>query len=462
MTILSKIFEKSAANQLLKYFEDHLLINNKQHAYRKCHSTITCLFELINYIHEKLDQRKVVAIVSLDLSKAFDTINHDLLLKKLGNLNLNKQAIEYISSYLKNRLQVTKMANFNSIENEIISGVPQGSILGPLLFLCFINDLPKCFDNVCKFLSYADDTQLVVTAENDEELTPKIENVINLAQCWYEKNGMKNNSGKSEVLVISHRTKIPLEIKTNTLKDKNKSKITKSKDPKFKNLSIIHPLKINVKENKKSVQIFPKKSIKVLGIDIDEKLTWVKQANKVKRNAINVIRKVHRINKFLPLKLKMTLYQTLISPLFNYADIIWGGCNKKTQQKVQVAQNFAVRSILGRQKHESAKAALKELGLLNLENRRVVHAAVFAHKSLSNKTTQSINQKYQEFRPKTNTRNSINYKINIPRHNMSKYKRSPFYRTIKAWNQATPFLGFGEIKGHKNSFQAALVEECCS
>ena len=158
----------------------------------------------------------------------------------------------------------------------------------------------------------------------------------------------------------------------------------------------------------------------------------------------------------------MTLYQTLISPLFNYADIIWGGCNKKTQQKVQVAQNFAVRSILGKQKHESAKAALKELRLLNLEKRRVVHAAVFAHKSLTKKTTLPIYKKYQEFIPKLKTRNSQNHKINIPRHNLSKYKRSPFFRTIKAWNQATPFLGFGEIKGHKNSFQAALVEECCS
>ena len=82
LTILSKIFEKSASNQLLNYFETHLLINSKQHAYRKFHSTITCLFELINHIHEKLDERKVVAIVSLDLSKAFDSINHDLLLKK--------------------------------------------------------------------------------------------------------------------------------------------------------------------------------------------------------------------------------------------------------------------------------------------------------------------------------------------------------------------------------------------
>ena len=89
-------------------------------------------------------------------------------------------------------------------------------------------------------------------------------------------------------------------------------------------------------------------------------------------------------------------------------------------------------------------------------------APVFAHKSLTNKTTKSIYQKYQKFRPKTETRSSKNYKINIPRHNLSKYKKSPFFRTIKAWNQATPFLGFGEIKGHKNSFQAAMVEECCS
>ena len=156
---------------------------------------------------------------------------------------------------------------------------------------------------------------MLVTADNDEALIPKIENVINLAQNWYEKNGMKNNSSKSEVLVISHRKKIPLEFKRNRMKDKNKSKITKTKNPLYKNLSILHPLEINVREKEKLVLIHPKKSIRVLGIDIDEQLTWTKQVNKIKRNSINVIRKVHRINKFLPLKLKMTLYQTLISPL---------------------------------------------------------------------------------------------------------------------------------------------------
>merc|ERR1712072_630197 len=123
-----------------------------------------------------------------------------------------------------------------------------------------------------------------------------------------------------------------------------------------------------------------KKSIKILGVHIDHSLSWSKQVNIVKRNATNIIRKFHRINKFLPLKLKMILYNTLIVPIFNYADIIWGGCNKTQARRLQVSQNFAARSILGKSKYDSGKEALKELKLLNLENRLVVHESVFAHK----------------------------------------------------------------------------------
>ena len=100
----------------------------------------------------------------------------------------------------------------------------------------------------------------------------------------------------------------------------------------------------------------------------------------------------------------MTLYQTLISPLFNYVDIIYGGCTQKNKNNLQIAQNFAVRSILGRRKNESAKACFKELKLLNLEQRRVVHEAVFVHKSLANKTTETIKNKYLHYKPQLNTR----------------------------------------------------------
>ena len=320
---------------MTKYFEKHDLITGLQHAYRKYHGTVTCLFELLNEIYHQIDNKNKVAIVSLDLSKAFDTINHELLLKKLRSFNLSSESIDFLHSYLSNRKQVTKFDDFTSTVKEVKSGVPQGSILGPFLFLCFVNDLPDIFKNVCKFMAYADDTQLLVYDKTVDGLKEKIVTIINLAQPWYNKNGMKNNSSKSEILVVS----------------------TKKSDK----------LKINVLEDGKQKIVKSKKWIKILGVYIDHILSWSKQINIVKKNATNVIRKIHRINKFLPLKLKMTLYNTLITPILNYADIIWGGCNKTQGKRLQVTHNFAARSILGRSKYDSGKAALRELNLLNLE-----------------------------------------------------------------------------------------------
>merc|ERR1711867_11986 len=141
------------------------------------------------------------------------------------------------------------------------------------LFLCFVNDLPDVFDKICKFKAYADDTQLLVFDKDLSKLKEKIENVINLAQNWYNKNGMKNNSSKSEILVIS----------------------TNKTDK----------LRIDVLEEGIQKKVKSKNSIKVLGVHIDKTLSWSKQIGIVKRNATNIIRKIHRINKFLPLKLKM-------------------------------------------------------------------------------------------------------------------------------------------------------------
>ena len=162
LPVISKIFERATLNQLIEYFEKYDLINCFQHAYRKFHGTVTCLFELLNEIYHLIDIKKKVAIVSLDLSKAFDTINHTLLLKKLKSFNLNSDSITFLQSYLSNRKQVTKLNNFTSTKEEIKSGVPQGSILGPFLFLIFVNDLPDAFRDMCKFISYADDTLILV------------------------------------------------------------------------------------------------------------------------------------------------------------------------------------------------------------------------------------------------------------------------------------------------------------
>ena len=427
LTVISKIFERAALNQLLKYFEKYSLISDLQHAYQKNRGTVTCLFELLNDIYELIDEKYKVALISLDLSKAFDTINHSLLLKKLKSFNLNADSVDYIQSYLSNRSQVSNFGKYTSSEEKIMSGVPQGSILGPFLFLCFVNDLPDVFHNFCKFKAYADDTQLLVFDKDMHKLKDKVENVINIAQNWYNKNGMKNNSSKSEILVIS-----------------------KKKEDR---------IKINVLEEGKLKTVKSKNSIKILGVHIDKTLSWSKQIGIVKKNATNIIRKVHRINKFLPLKLKMILYNTLIVPIFNYADIIWGGCNKTQARRLQVSQNFAARSILGKSKYDSGKESLKELKLLNLEQRRVVHESVFAHKGLCGKLPTTIQNRYRKYLSKINTRSSKYKKLNIPQHNLSKFKKSPLYRTISSWNKAPKDLPFGKIKPHKTGFQNYLLNE---
>ena len=152
-----------------------------------------------------LDNKKYTALLSIDLSKAFDSINHNLLIKKLKNLGFSNNSAEYIESYLKNRTQKTKFQNFTSKEETVLSGIPQGSILGPLLFLIFTNDLAPEFENMCQMYSYAEDTQLIITASNPIELKTKIQQALGVAQKWFQSNSMKNNVDKTEIVIFSKK-----------------------------------------------------------------------------------------------------------------------------------------------------------------------------------------------------------------------------------------------------------------
>ena len=152
--------------------------------------------------------------MSLDLSKAFDSIDHELILLKLAKLGMGKSTVKWIKSYLRNRKQITKFKNYKSTEEVVRSGIPQGSILGPLLFLCFTNDLHALLKDECKLSAYADDTQLLVEASSMKQLKKKTEKVIRIAQNWYQANSMKNNIGKTEILVVNvnKNTKVPMKV----------------------------------------------------------------------------------------------------------------------------------------------------------------------------------------------------------------------------------------------------------
>ena len=169
---------------------------------------------------------------------------------------------------------------------------------------------------------------------------------------------MKNNIGKTEVIVIN-------------TSQRNQY------------------IQIKVKDEGKDVTIKSKQHIELLGVIIDNNLNWKKQVMKVKRNAFNVTRNIHRVNHLLPEKHRLNLYHAIISPQFSYADIVWGGCNQVEKVSLQRVQNFAAKSITGNKKYDSATNSLKHLKLLNLEQRLSIHETVFAHKAIEGNSQQT-------------------------------------------------------------------------
>ena len=426
---LSKLLERAPTDQIVEYMEINNLLTRNQHAYRKGHSTQTCLVEVVNHLYKLIDKKKYTAIASLDLSKAFDSISHSLIIQKLSNLNMSESTLEWVKSYLSNRKQRTKFSSYMSSEAAVTSGVPQGSIIGPLLFLCFTNDLSNEFEGKCKMVAYADDTQLIVDGDSLSQLLTKIEEMLTIAQKWYAANSMKNNIGKTEVLIINTR-------KAN-LKDVN----------------------IRIKDEGRVITLEPQTHIKILGVIIDDQLNWNRQVNNTKKKAMNATRNVHRINHLLPIKERVNLYNALITPHLDYADVVWGGCGTTNSNKLQLVQNFAAKSITGNKKRDSATKSLKKLKFLKLNQRRTVHETVFIHKSLLNINPANINEDYSQQKPTGNTRRAHQGKLNLPTHQSSKYQNSPFYRTIKSWNSCPSSFPADNPKTHKSHFQKYLINQ---
>ena len=288
------------------------------------------------------------------------------------------------------------------MEEIVTSGVPQGSIMGPILFISFINDLPENFQN-CKILSYADDTQIIVSGKNGKQIKKQLENLIDSAQKWYAKNSLLNNATKTEVMLITGR---------------------KHKENFY----------IEINEEGKTKKLELKTSIKILGVHIDQQLNWSKQVHEVNRKAKYAVRNLQRVNQLIPIKSRLLLYNSLVASHLNYTDTVWAGCNNQDKNKLQRTQNLAVKSILGMRKHESSKEALKKANLLPLDEKRKIHEAVYIHKGLNNRLPPSICRQYEQQKSLKNNRSAEKQILTIPIHKTERYKHCPLYRTIKIWN----------------------------
>ena len=335
---ISKIFEKVAYIQVYKYFTDNKLFYKSQYGFRQLHSTELAALEITDKIYIDLDNKKIPLAIFLDLSKAFDTIDHDILLYKLNYYGIKGIALNWFKSYLTNRKQYVEFNGKNSKIDTISTGVPQGSILGPLLFIIYMNDISKVTDKF-HFTLYADDTSLneplctfTPQLDDKEALANSINNELSKICDWLALNKLSLNVKKTKMMVFHYRQRF------------------------IKN--IIPKLMIN------NIPIEHVKKFNFLGIVLDECMTWDAHINKISSKIAFTIYTMKRIKKFIPSSILLTIYNSLILPYINYGILTWGHKRKRITR----LQKWAVRTITSSQYTSHTESHYRKLKLLKVKD----------------------------------------------------------------------------------------------
>ena len=212
LTVISKIFEKVIFQQINKYFTENKLFNISQYGFRKNHSTELAALELIDRLTTYMNNGDIPITIFLDLSKAFDTLNHSILLDKLKHYGIKDCALNLLNSYLSDRQQFVQINNIKSSLLPVKTGVPQGSILGPLLFIIYLNDFTNASD-IFKIISYADDSTLLAklsdfnNRDNKENINVLLNRELNKICVWLKVNRLSLNTSKSKFMLFYQRQK---------------------------------------------------------------------------------------------------------------------------------------------------------------------------------------------------------------------------------------------------------------
>ena len=337
---LSKVIEKVVATQTYNYLEAHNLMPTMQSAYRKHHSTETTLLRVTNDILRAIDRRQDVVLVLLDLSAAFDTIDHTILMERLESyFGFSKQTLSWFRSYLENRRQSIIIGDQISTPSALHYGVPQGSILGPLLFTLYIaplQDIIACHNLDSMF--YADDTQLYIAIDPANQVLSltALRNCIEDVMRWNTQNMLRSNAEKTEVILFTSRF---------------------TKTPNIEKLSF------------DNIVIELTERVRDLGVTLDKNLSLTYHINETCKKATNSIRSIGRIRKYLTKENLKLLVNALVISRLDYCNSILYGLPKQELDKLQRIQNTAARLITGTKHYEHIKPALRELHWLPIESR---------------------------------------------------------------------------------------------
>lgn len=310
LPLFSKCLEKLIFRRLTNFLESKNLLTKCQFAFRRGMSTQLALLEQKEFILKNFEENLLTLGVFIDFSKAFDCINHNLLLRKLPQYGIRGVAHDLIKSYLNHRSQYVEINGISSQLKPIKIGVPQGSILGPLLFNIYVNDIVNV-DASTKYVIYADDTTLLFSSKNIENLVTTTNSVLAKIYEWSIENGLTINTNKTKTVLFQ---------------------------AKNKNIS----LQSDIMLNHSNLEVLA--SAKTLGIFFDHDMSWNSHINYLAGKLSQIAGQVFAL-KFLPLKIKLLIYHSLFASHLNYCLLVWGTTSATNINRLFLLQKKIIRSI---------------------------------------------------------------------------------------------------------------------
>jgi len=399
---LSKILEKHVHQYFYEYLAGNNLLHPSQSGFRSKYSCSTALTHMVENWLTAVDSGQMIGTVLVDFQKAFDSVDHSLLLKKLHLYGCSEHSLCWFRSYLQGRSQHVCIKNVSSDTKPVICGVPQGSVLGPLLFLLFINDLPLHLSSESDL--YADDTSVYVVGRDLSEIETKLNADMEKLNNWCIDNKIRINVNKTKCMLImtpQRRARLP-------------------------------DGRLNIKINNTAIPYCD--GDKILGVYVNNSFDWSKHVSNV-CTAINYrLSILRRIKAHLSLTARTVYCNSYILPSFDYCCTVWGNTTQENIMKLFRLQKYAARLVFD-DFESSSSDLLEKLKWLPINYRIDLNKLLLVFKSLNGLAPDYLTSKF-------NFRNNIHYAFRsvsdecmlIPKHQTETFKKSLAYSGSKLWN----------------------------
>ena len=427
LPVIGKITERILQKQIMNYMESSGQINDNIHSYRKQHSTVSSMLQLSDAVFNGCNDNKITTLVTLDQSAAFDVIKFKTLRDKLQLYNFDESTLKWLDTYLNHRSQYVSIGTRDSKYSTVKSGVPQGSVLGPILYILYINELPSLINNdnctdkshnrneksslftdncsSCgQIPTYADDSTIVVTTKNRCAAQIRIIEVTNRVKEFLNANSLTINLDKSEIVESMVRQK-----RVRILGNPPQLSVTKSDG----SLKIIEA----------------KESCRLLGVNMNRDANWAHQLNLGEKPILKTLRSVlgtlTYISKYLPTKSRLLLANGLFISKLLYLLPMWGGLPLRDTKSIQIIMNKCARMILGVSRKTRTRTLMIDCKWLYFKELVHFHSLIQMYKIVYMGTPANI-------RRTITVDNEM--KISTSEGRLKITKNSFRWRTVRAWN----------------------------